>query len=167
MLDKKQCVAMLLAGSQGSRLGILTANMAKPAIPYGGKYRIIDFPLSNCQQRRGRGGRADPVPAPQAQPTSAAAARLGPGPGAWRRICSAPYVKGKSGEWYSGTANAITEPGLYRAVQHRLCAHSQRRPYLQDGLHNAMLQFHIDNKADCTIAVRESALGGSQPFSAS
>ena len=48
MLDKKQCVAMLLAGGQGSRLGILTANMAKPAIPYGGKYRIIDFPLSNC-----------------------------------------------------------------------------------------------------------------------
>lgn len=48
MMNKKQCVAMLLAGGQGSRLGILTANMAKPAIPYGGKYRIIDFPLSNC-----------------------------------------------------------------------------------------------------------------------
>ena len=48
MLNKKQCVAMLLAGGQGSRLGILTSNMAKPAIPYGGKYRIIDFPLSNC-----------------------------------------------------------------------------------------------------------------------
>ena len=45
MLDNKQCVAMLLAGGQGSRLGILTANMAKPAIPSGGKYRIIDFPL--------------------------------------------------------------------------------------------------------------------------
>ena len=48
MKDKKQCVAMLLAGGQGSRLGILTSDMAKPAIPYGGKYRIIDFPLSNC-----------------------------------------------------------------------------------------------------------------------
>jgi len=48
MMNKKQCVAMLLAGGQGSRLGILTAEMAKPAIPYGGKYRIIDFPLSNC-----------------------------------------------------------------------------------------------------------------------
>ena len=48
MLDKKQCVAMLLAGGQGSRLGILTANMAKPAIPYGRNHRIIDFPLSNC-----------------------------------------------------------------------------------------------------------------------
>ena len=48
MKNKKQCVAMLLAGGQGSRLGILTADVAKPAIPYGGKYRIIDFPLSNC-----------------------------------------------------------------------------------------------------------------------
>ena len=45
---KKKCVAMLLAGGQGSRLGILTKNMAKPAVPFGGKYRIIDFPLSNC-----------------------------------------------------------------------------------------------------------------------
>ena len=47
-MRKKQCVAMLLAGGQGSRLGILTKDVAKPAVPYGGKYRIIDFPLSNC-----------------------------------------------------------------------------------------------------------------------
>ena len=45
---KKECVAMLLAGGQGSRLYALTKDMAKPAVPYGGKYRIIDFPLSNC-----------------------------------------------------------------------------------------------------------------------
>ena len=44
----KKCVAMLLAGGQGSRLGVLTKNMAKPAVAFGGKYRIIDFPLSNC-----------------------------------------------------------------------------------------------------------------------
>ena len=44
----KECVAMILAGGQGSRLGILTQNVAKPAVPFGGKYRIIDFPLSNC-----------------------------------------------------------------------------------------------------------------------
>ncbi len=48
MLPKQEVVAMLLAGGQGSRLGVLTRNLAKPAVPYGGKYRIIDFPLSNC-----------------------------------------------------------------------------------------------------------------------
>ena len=48
MLPKQEIVAMLLAGGQGSRLGVLTKNLAKPAVPYGGKYRIIDFPLSNC-----------------------------------------------------------------------------------------------------------------------
>ena len=48
MARKTECIAMLLAGGQGSRLGILTKNMANPAVPYGGKYRIIDFPLSNC-----------------------------------------------------------------------------------------------------------------------
>ena len=48
MYIKKECVAMLLAGGQGSRLYALTQDMAKPAVPYGGKYRIIDFPLSNC-----------------------------------------------------------------------------------------------------------------------
>ena len=46
--QKKHCVAMLLAGGQGSRLMVLTENTAKPAVPFGGKYRIIDFPLSNC-----------------------------------------------------------------------------------------------------------------------
>ena len=45
---KQECIAMLLAGGQGSRLGVLTRSIAKPAVPYGGKYRIIDFPLSNC-----------------------------------------------------------------------------------------------------------------------
>ena len=48
MLPKKEVVAMLLAGGQGSRLGVLTKKIAKPAVPFGGKYRIIDFPLSNC-----------------------------------------------------------------------------------------------------------------------
>ena len=48
MAKRTECIAMLLAGGQGSRLGVLTKNIAKPAVPYGGKYRIIDFPLSNC-----------------------------------------------------------------------------------------------------------------------
>ena len=49
---KKECIAMLLAGGQGSRLYVLTENMAKPAVPFGGKFRIIDFPLSNCANSR-------------------------------------------------------------------------------------------------------------------
>ena len=48
LMIKKEMIAMLLAGGQGSRLGVLTANVAKPAVAFGGKYRIIDFPLSNC-----------------------------------------------------------------------------------------------------------------------
>ena len=66
--QKKRCVAMLLAGGQGSRLMVLTENTAKPAVPFGGKYRIIDFPLSNCVNSKHRHGRhSDPVSAAGAQ----------------------------------------------------------------------------------------------------
>ena len=64
MLKKKKCIAMLLAGGQGSRLGVLTKNIAKPAVPFGGKYRIIDFTLSNCVNSGiEHGRRADAVQA--------------------------------------------------------------------------------------------------------
>ena len=68
MYLKQECVAMLLAGGQGSRLYALTRRIAKPAVPYGGKYRIIDFPLSNCVNSGIRdGGRADAVSAAGAE----------------------------------------------------------------------------------------------------
>ena len=68
MFPKQETVAMILAGGQGSRLGVLTSKLAKPAVAYGGKYRIIDFPLSNCVNFRYRGGgRADSVSALSAQ----------------------------------------------------------------------------------------------------
>ena len=156
MKNKKQCVAMLLAGGQGSRLGILTADVAKPAIPYGGKYRIIDFPLSNCTNSG-----IDVVGVLTQYRPLLLNAYIGSG-SPWDLDLAhggvyvlPPYVTGKSGEWYSGTANAIyqniqfieqfnTDYVLILSVDHN---------YKMD--YNKMLQFQIQNNADCTIAVRE------------
>ena len=107
--QKKRCVAMLLAGGQGSRLMVLTENTAKPAVPFGGKYRIIDFPLSNCVNSEHRHGRhPDPVSAAGAQRVHrqrpAVGSRL-PRTAACRSC--RPTSKSKNSEWYKGTANAI------------------------------------------------------------
>ena len=156
MMNKKQCIAMLLAGGQGSRLGILTSTMAKPALPYGGKYRIIDFPLSNCANSG-----IDVVGVLTQYQPLVLNAYIGSG-SPWDLDLAhggvyvlPPYVKGKSGEWYSGTANAI-----YQNIQFiqqfntdYVLILSGDHIYKMD--YNKMLQFHIQNKADCTIAVRE------------
>ena len=156
MKNKKQCVAMLLAGGQGSRLGILTADVAKPAIPYGGKYRIIDFPLSNCTNSG-----IDVVGVLTQYRPLLLNAYIGSG-SPWDLDLAhggvyvlPPYVTGKSGEWYSGTANAI-----YQNIQFieqfntdYVLIISGDHIYKMD--YNKMLQFHIQNNADCTIAVRE------------
>ena len=156
MKNKKQCVAMLLAGGQGSRLGILTADVAKPAIPYGGKYRIIDFPLSNCTNSG-----IDVVGVLTQYRPLLLNAYIGSG-SPWDLDLAhggvyvlPPYVTGKSGEWYSGTANAI-----YQNIQlieqfntDYVLILSGDHIYKMD--YNKMLQFHIQNNADCTIAVRE------------
>ena len=156
MKNKKQCVAMLLAGGQGSRLGILTADVAKPAIPYGGKYRIIDFPLSNCTYSG-----IDVVGVLTQYRPLLLNAYIGSG-SPWDLDLAhggvyvlPPYVTGKSGEWYSGTANAI-----YQNIQFieqfntdYVLILSGDHIYKMD--YNKMLQFHIQNNADCTIAVRE------------
>jgi len=153
---KKQCIAMLLAGGQGSRLGILTANMAKPAIPYGGKYRIIDFPLSNCANSG-----IDVVGVlTQYQPLELNA-YIGSG-SPWDLDLAhggvyvlPPYVKGKQGEWYSGTANAIYQNVAFieQFQPEYVLILSGDHIYKMD--YNAMLQYHIRNDADVTIAVRE------------
>ena len=156
MKNKKQCVAMLLAGGQGSRLGILTADVAKPAIPYGGKYRIIDFPLSNCTNSG-----IDVVGVLTQYRPLLLNAYIGSG-SPWDLDLAhggvyvlPPYVTGKSGKWYSGTANAI-----YQNIQFieqfntdYVLILSGDHIYKMD--YNKMLQFHIQNNADCTIAVRE------------
>lgn len=104
----KEIVAMLLAGGQGSRLHVLTKNTAKPAIPFGGKYRIIDFTLSNCINSG-----IDTVGVlTQYQPLELNA-YIGNGiPWDLNRLNGGvsilpPYVKADSGEWYKGTANAV------------------------------------------------------------
>ena len=106
--QKKRCVAMLLAGGQGSRLMVLTENTAKPAVPFGGKYRIIDFPLSNCVNSK-----IDTVGIlTQYQPLELNE-YIGNGQ-PWGLNSShggvqvlPPYAKSKNSEWYKGTANAI------------------------------------------------------------
>ena len=147
---------MLLAGGQGSRLGILTSDVAKPAIPYGGKYRIIDFPLSNCTNSG-----IDVVGVLTQYRPLLLIAYIGSG-SPWDLDLAhggvyvlPPYVTGKSGEWYSGTANAI-----YQNIQFieqfntdYVLILSGDHIYKMD--YNKMLQFHIQNNADCTIAVRE------------
>lgn len=155
-MRKKQCVAMLLAGGQGSRLGILTQNMAKPAVPYGGKYRIIDFPLSNCSNSG-----IDVVGVlTQYQPLELNA-YIGSG-SPWDLDLTnggvfvlPPYVKGKSGEWYRGTANAIYQNMDFIAQfdPEYVLVLSGDHIYKMD--YNAMLTYHIRKEADVTIAVLE------------
>jgi glucose-1-phosphate adenylyltransferase len=147
---------MLLAGGQGSRLGILTKKVAKPAVPYGGKYRIIDFPLSNCTNSG-----IDTVGVlTQYQPLELNA-YIGSG-APWDLDISnggvfvlPPYQKGKSGEWYRGTANAIYQNIAFieQYNPEYVLILSGDHIYKMD--YNAMLNFHIRHGADATIAVRE------------
>ena len=107
-IRKKQMIAMILAGGQGSRLGILTQKIAKPAVPFGGKYRIIDFTLSNCTNSG-----IDTVGVLTQYMPLELNAYIGNGqPWDLDRQNGGisilqPYVKGKKGEWYTGTANSI------------------------------------------------------------
>ena len=156
MLHKKRCVAMLLAGGQGSRLGILTRSMAKPAVPYGGKYRIIDFPLSNCSNSG-----IDVVGVlTQYRPLELNAYIASGTPWDLDLVDGGvfvlpPYQTGASGEWYSGTANAIYQNLAFIAQYNPdyVLILSGDHIYKMD--YDAMLQHHISHNADCTIAVRQ------------
>ena len=108
MLSKKECVAMLLAGGQGSRLYTLTSKIAKPAVPFGGKYRIIDFPLSNCINSG-----IDTVGVLTQYEPLELNDYIGNGqPWDLDRMYGgvhilSPYQAKSGSEWYKGTANAI------------------------------------------------------------
>jgi len=151
---KKEMIAMLLAGGQGSRLGVLTSKVAKPAVSFGGKYRIIDFPLSNCINSG-----VDTVGVlTQYQPL-----RLNTHIGIgipWdldRNIGGVtvlpPYEKSHNSEWYTGTANAIYQNIDYMDSfnPEYILILSGDHIYKMD--YEVMLDFHKQNKAECTIAV--------------
>lgn len=154
-MHHKQCIAMLLAGGQGSRLGLLTQTNAKPAIPFGGKYRIIDFPLSNCSNSG-----IDTVGVlTQYQPLELNH-YIGSGQ-PWGLDLNnggvfvlPPYQKGKGGEWYKGTANAIYQNITFieQYTPDYVLVLSGDHIYKMD--YNRMLSAHVKAGADATIAVR-------------
>lgn len=154
-MSKKKCIAMLLAGGQGSRLGLLTKVMAKPAVPFGSKFRIIDFPLSNCANSN-----IDTVGVlTQYQPLELNR-YIGNG-ASWDLDLSnggvyvlPPYMTAKSGEWYRGTANAIYQniSFIEQYDPEYVLILSGDHIYKMD--YNKMLEAHIAANADVTIAVR-------------
>ncbi|MDD6139622.1 MAG: glucose-1-phosphate adenylyltransferase [Lachnospiraceae bacterium] len=150
---KKEMIAMLLAGGQGSRLGVLTANLAKPAVSFGGKYRIIDFPLSNCINSG-----IDTVGVlTQYQPLRLNT-HIGIGiPWDLDRnnggvTILPPYEKSENSQWYTGTANAIYQNLKYMESYNPdyVLILSGDHIYKMD--YGVMLDFHKENNADVTIA---------------
>ena len=156
MLPKQEVVAMLLAGGQGSRLGVLTRNLAKPAVPFGGKYRIIDFPLSNCVNS----GIETVGVLTQYQPLELNE-YIGSGqPWDLDRMNAGvhvlpPYQKSKKSDWYKGTANAIFQniPFIERYNPDYVVVLSGDHIYKMD--YSKMISFHKAKGAACTIAVYE------------
>ncbi len=152
----KKCVAMLLAGGQGSRLGVLTKNTAKPAVPFGGKYRIIDFPLSNCTNSG-----IDTIGVLTQYKPLKLNSYIGIGqPWDLDRLNGGvtilpPYMKQTAGEWYSGTANAIGQNIEFIEAYdpEYVLILSGDQIYKMD--YNAMLKYHEEKKADVTIAILE------------
>ena len=164
--QKKRCIAMLLAGGQGSRLKVLTENTAKPAVPFGGKYRIIDFPLSNCVNSG-----IDTVGIlTQYQPLELNE-YIGNGqPWGLNKTHSCaqilpPYERhDKKSGWYKGTANAIYQniDFIDRYNPDYVVILSGDHIYKMD--YAAMVAFHEKNEASCTIAVRTVPLKEASRF---
>ena len=158
-MKNKKCVAMLLAGGQGSRLGVLTSKIAKPAVPYGGKYRIIDFPLSNCANSG-----IDTVGILTQYKPLELNNYIGSGkPWDLDRISGGvhilpPYQTQAGGDWYKGTANAIYQniEFIERYNPEYVLILSGDHIYKMD--YSEMINAHTESGADCTIAVLEVSL---------
>ena len=153
-MSKKECIAMLLAGGQGSRLGALTSKIAKPAVSFGGKYRIIDFTLSNCANSG-----IDTVGVLTQYRPYRLHAYLGSG-SAWDLdergggvSILPPYATQEGGAWYAGTADAVTQNLDYIKTHdpEYVLILSGDALYRMD--YRKMLDAHIQNEADLTIAV--------------
>lgn len=164
-MRKNEMVAMILAGGQGSRLGVLTKNIAKPAVPYGGKYRIIDFPLSNCSNS----GVYTVGVLTQYKPLELNA-HIGIG-APWdldRRDGGVsilpPYQEEKGGNWYKGTANAI-----YQNIEF-IDRYNPEYVLILSGDHiykmnyEELLNYHKEKEADVTISVIDVTLEEAKRF---
>ena len=165
ILNSKKCVAMLLAGGQGSRLGVLTSKIAKPAVPYGGKYRIIDFPLSNCANSG-----IDTVGILTQYKPLELNDYVGSGK-PWDLDRSnggvhilPPYQGQKGGNWYKGTANAIYQnlEFISRYNPEYVLVLSGDHIYKMD--YSKMINEHTESGAACTIAVMEVTMEEASRF---
>lgn len=165
MIQKKKCIAMLLAGGQGSRLHVLTKNIAKPAVPFGGKYRIIDFTLSNCINSNisvvGVLTQYEPLVLNRyirnGQPWDLD--RLYGGV-----YTLPPYQKNGNSQWYEGTANAIYQniSFIEQYDPEYVLILSGDHIYTMD--YSKMLSFHEEKNADITIAVINVSLKDASRF---
>lgn len=153
---RKKCVAMLLAGGQGSRLGVLTRDVAKPAVPFGGKYRIIDFPLSNCTNSG-----IDVVGVlTQYKPLELNSYIASGAPWDLDVIDGGvfvlpPYQTGATGEWYKGTANAIYQNIGFIEQYNPDYVVILSGDHIYKMNYAAMVNHHMEHNADATIAVRQ------------
>lgn len=155
-MPKKECIAMVLAGGQGSRLSILTKNIAKPAVPFGGRYRLIDFTLSNCYNSR-----IDTVGVlTQYQPfvlnSHISGGRL------WSSAVQSsgvfilpPFMKQDGGEWYKGTANAVYQNMEFIEQYQPQYVLVLSGDHIYKMNYAEVIDFHKEKKADITIAVIE------------
>ena len=150
---RKEMIAMLLAGGQGSRLGVLTSDVAKPAVSFGGKYRIIDFPLSNCINSG-----IDTVGVLTQYQPLVLNSHIGIGiPWDLDRnnggvAVLPPYEKSDTSEWYSGTANAIYQNIKYMESYNPEYVLILSGDHIYKMDYEAMLDFHKQKNADITIA---------------
>lgn len=164
-MRKKECIALILAGGQGTRLGYLTKNNAKPAVPFGGRYRIIDFALSNCSNSD-----IDTVGVLTQYEPLVLNSYIGLG-SPWNLdrnnggVCILPpYMNVSGGEWYKGTANAVYQNIAFinRYDPEYVLVLSGDHIYKMD--YSYMLEYHKSKGADASIAVINVPIGEASRF---